>query len=180
MFEGKNTARVSFSVSECIDKDMRSLSFSVKNTETDAPQPVEATQNPAQSSNGSRPGAEQSSSAQNDERATDSVKSGTDNSRTQSQTQTQARGASAADSAGTNPQRASDSREEGGIEPNGQNTDGASVPDAQSPTTDSATADESGQTNDYSIWIVIFVVLCMAVIAVTVVINIKRRKKHEK
>ena len=53
VFDGAINADVSFSVSECIDKDMHNLSFNIVESETNTPQPKENTEKSSKSNESS-------------------------------------------------------------------------------------------------------------------------------
>ena len=173
VFDGNNSAKIAFSVSECIDKDMNNLSFRIKNTETDTPQIKDNTQPSTQGRDSSMPVATRNSSEQKAEKTTDNTKNGTDNS------QIRVQDGSQPNSTGTTPERTTAESEKNGIDPSEQNTVVGSMAYSGNQTTDSATTDESNQPSSYIIWIIISIVLCIVVITILIFYK-KRRMTHEK
>ena len=174
VFDGKSISDISFSVSECIDKDMHSLDYTIKNIEPDTPKPNETTKNSNQGGDSSKSDV-QNGSKNNDRKPTDNNKEYTDNSRNQDQNAPTTSLDAGTDA--TNPDGSFKNKEDS-INPSDQSKTEVSMPGSQQPTSDAATADESNQSNNYIILITVFIALCA--VAITIIYFIKRRKKHEK
>lgn len=188
VFDGKSTAKISFSVSECIDKDMNNLGFRIQNTETDTPQPNETINNPIQGSSSSKPDSNQNSQGNTEGKATETSKNSSDKYQSQNGSETntdvthnslessQPKVQSVSSVTNTDVPLESEKASENFSE---QKALEDSTLNSKSSTNDSATKDESNQSNNYFIWIIISVVLCIVVITISIIYK-KRRMTHEK
>ena len=190
VFDGKSTANISFSVSECIDEYMHNLGFRIQNTETDTAQPNETTRNPIQSSSSSKLDSYQNSTGNSEEEATDTSKNSSDKSQSQSQyaSETSSNVASnRSESSQPQVQNGSSATIQGGtlekkedsVNFSEKKTSDDSTLISKNTTADSATKDESNQSSNYIIWIIVSVVLCIVVITISIIYK-KRRMTHEK
>ena len=192
VFDGKSTANISFSVSECIDEDMHNLEFRIQNTETDTPQPSETTKNPIQSSSGSKPNSDQNSTGNSEGKATDTNRNGSEKNQSQNESVANTDGihnnSESSLPQGQNGSSTNNDRtitdgtwesKEDSVNFSERKTSEDSTIISKDSTNDSATKDESKNSNNYIVWVIISVVLCIVVITILIFYK-KRRMTHEK
>lgn len=176
VFSGKVTTGITFSVSECIDKDLHSLVFGINNLESDVSHSENAIKKHSQSSDASRFETDKTISDNSKETVENSTLNSNPNSTNNARSMNQGSVAPNNDSTSKNIKQ-NNNRDIVSTDDYKENK--SIMPPATSSTSDTV-AEKESQNSGYSIiWILLTIALCLA-LGIILFNIIKRRKKNEK